>query len=51
MHVMKFKVVVSCYNFVMQQCLTVIAKLGSSACGERAYWVKKLTMGRSGLMV
>jgi len=47
MYVIKFKVVVSCYNFVTQQCLTVIAKLGSSACGARAYWVKKLTMGKS----
>jgi len=47
MHVIIFKVVVSCYNFVTQQCLTVIAELGSSACRARAYWVKKLTKGRS----
>jgi len=51
MHVRKFCVVVPCYNFVMQQCLIVITKLGSSACGARAYWVKRLTMGRSGSMV
>jgi len=24
-----------------------IIRLGSSACGARAYWVKNLTMGRS----
>jgi len=35
-----FKVAVLRCNFVTQQRLTVIIKLGSSACGARVYWVK-----------
>jgi len=35
-----FKVVVLHYNFVTQQRLTVIIKLGSSARGTRVHWVK-----------
>jgi len=35
-----FKVAVLRCNFVTRQCLTVIIRLGSSACGARAYWIK-----------
>jgi len=46
-----FKVAVLRCSFVTRQHLTVIIRLGSSACGARVYWVKNLTIGRSCLMV